>query len=325
MSLLWILIPLAILADTGAVLTTESDPTDALLTEHICAAIAKLNDPSFPRREQAVDELFAAGFNAVYPLKLAIEQGSPETAVRAFDVLQRLYRSDDESTYEAVEQALRQLKHVENLAVTTRAERAVDSLTELRQSRAVEKLERLGAIIHFSDPSHDRQSLGRPKIDHVMIGRDWTGREEDVRLIERIEDLRISDMPTLYIIRGIEISDATLLDLKSELPALNIERRGPARLGVASSANLREGGCVIGRIEAGSAAEGAGLQTADEVIEIDGQKVESFKELVEVIGKKEPGDHVPIVFRRNGEIREVVAELSSWSKKTVAKAPQPKP
>ena len=300
----------------------DASPADAQAAEHIRLPISELDHPDFVRREAASDELFAIGLGAIPAIADAAESGSPEVSVRALEILQRMYRGNDEVTFEAVETVLGHLKGSEKLAVAARAERAFDSGAETRQKRAIAQFERLGGIIHYSDRGNDRQPLSRPTIEYVMIGRDWTGGEEGLHLLARIEDIRLSGTQ-LYIIRGIEVSEATLLDLIAELPFLVIQRRGPARLGIRGSS--RDIGCVVRGIDPGSAAELAGLKIQDEVVEIDGQPINSFDGLIEIVGEKEPGEEIPIVFRRGSETREVKAKLSSWGKPTKANVPPPGP
>lgn len=312
------LMPMVLLAaDADA----SNSAADAVYPESIRSAIARLDDSDFRQRENAVDDLYSSGFTAIQALKDAAENGSPEVSVRAVDILLRLYEIDDEPMFESIEQVFTQLKHVENLSTTGRAERAFDTVSELRQNRALASFDKLGGMIQFAESSLDRPISGRPRIEYVMLGRDWVGGDAGLRLLARIEDIRLADMPSLYIIRGVEISDATLLNLKAELPNLTINRRGPAQLGVT---NLqRDGGCIIRAVVEGSAAEKAGLRMFDQILKIDKQNVESFEELVAIIGEKEPGDKVPIVYRRGGEIHHCVAELSGW-KPARAKPPAAK-
>ena len=298
------------------------EPADALLPAQIHSAILELDSSDFEIRERAVDRLFAMGLTSISPLEIAAQNGSPEVSVRAFDVLRRLYHQDDEPLSEAIENAFLRLKHVENLAVTGRAERAFESLGEIRQKRAVAKIEQLGGIVHLAEQNLERQIPGRSRIEYIMLGRYWTGGEAGLKFLERIDDIR-DEGAQLYIIRGVEISDATLLDLKAELPNLHIQRRGPARLGVTSQA--REAACIIRSVEPGSSADRAGLKTGDQIVEIDGREINSFDELVEIVGEKQPGDQVPIVFRRERERVETVAELSDWKKPAPANAQPPKP
>ena len=295
----------------------EESPADALNPEQVRRSIQQLDDSRFERREQAVLDLFALGQVAIPALQEAAETGKPEVAVRAFDVLYRLYYIDDETTYESVERTFQYLMHVENLSATSRAERLYESVSDLRQIRASSKLERLGATVHYADPAIDRQSIGRPRIDYLMFGREWGGNDDDFRLVMQIEDLRTFEGSSIYIVRGVNLSDAMRAELLARMPTLNIQMRGPARLGVSNSVISRGNGCVIGKVEPGTAADGAGLQLDDEVIEIDGQEVHSFEKLIEIIGQKEPGDMVQIVYRRAGEEMRGVAHLSAWSKKVV--------
>ena len=323
MRLLRICLTFAVVSVGGVCLSDEPDPADAWVPEHLRRPISELDHPDFERREAAVKELSSQGVNAIPALMVAAESGAPEASVRAFDVLQQMYRGGDETVYEPVERVFQRLKGSEQLAVAARAERAFDSGAENRQKRAIAQLERLGGIIHYSDRGTDRQLLERPTIDYVMLSRDWVGEEADLRLLARIEDIRLS-ITQLYIIRGIHVSEQTLFDLMQELPLLKIERRGPARLGIRGS--QRDEGCIVTAIDPGSAAEAAGMKIRDEVVEIDGRPVNSFERLIEIIGEKEPGEQVPIVFLRGEETHKVTAKLTAWAKPAAANVPpQPRP
>lgn len=299
----------------------DPETADAQMPEQARQALVDLDSNDFQTREDAADRLFDLGIAAVAPLRMAAEVGSPEVAARSFEVLQRLYMVSDDATNEAVDEAFRYLTRVENLTATARSERILESVSEVRQARAVAKLERLGAIVHETENNLDRP---RPRIDHVMFGRDWAGTDDDVRLIERIEDLRLADIPTIYVVKGVNISEETKFALRVNLPTLDIQNRGPARLGV-TNLLTREAGCFIGFVEPDSAADGAGLKPSDQIMEIDGKPVVSFAGLIEVIGEKEPGDMVPIVYIRDGQTRQTEAKLSAWSKKKRPAVAPPKP
>lgn len=311
---------LALLMDSGSAADPAGPLADAALPEHISGPIHRLNDDDFEQRERAVDDLFAIGLPAVTALRDAAEFGTAEASVRAFDVLQQLYRGNDEPTFEAVDLAFQHLSRVENLAVTARAERAFESGVETRQNRAIAQFERLGGIIHVTDRSPERRQLGRPRIEYVMLGRDWSGGDEGLRLLERIDDIR-NTVTSLYIIRGVDVPLETVRNLQVELPLLAIHYRGPARLGIRSRAAQQQDGCIVDEVDPGSAAERAGLRNNDQVMEIDGQSVDSFEALIDVIKEKQPGDKVPIVFRRGSETHKVVAELTSWAKTEAANPP----
>ncbi len=227
MRFLWVVVMTAVTA-IEVTFADESSTADALATEHVRAAIADLDNPDFKRRENAANQLLMQGRSAIPSLTEAAEIGSAEVSVRAFDVLQRLHRDDDEQTSEAVEIAFGMLKRSEHLAVAERTERALRNSSEFRRDRGIALFERLGGIVQYLDRASDRnfepRPAGTPRIQYVMIGRDWVGGEEGLRYLGRIEDIRLSGA-ALYIIRGIVISDAKLLDLQAELPFLQIQRR----------------------------------------------------------------------------------------------------
>lgn len=305
-----ILIPLIFLSQTLVGLGNEEAPADALLPEQVRDAIAKLDDPNFHQRETAGDQLYGLGMNAVFALQDVAENGSLEASVRAFDILTRLYRLEDEPTYEAVEWAFKYLMRTDEVGVTSRAERLFDSLADLRQVRGVAKFKSLGGVIRFEDQNPGRQAIGLSPIEFILIDRNWKGTDEDVRLIENIQDVHVVPM-TLILIRGVSVSDKTLFELRTALPLLSIQPRGPARLGVKHLP--RSEGCVIDRVEPGSTAQNAGLESNDLITEIDGEQIDSFELLVKIIERHEAGDKVPIVFIRRGEVHKVVAELLPWN------------
>ena len=318
---------LLLIALAGPVLVAgaEPSPDDSGTAHKIQAALHDLDAPNFVQREAAAEELCKIGREAVVPLGGSAEHGSSEVSVRAFEILQRLYRSDDETTFEAVEQIFEQLKRVDNVSVAIRAERAFEIGAETRQKHAMAQFVRLGGIVHLLEIDPEQQALGRPRIEYLTIGRDWLGGDEGLQLLTRFEDLRNPQYPPtqLFIIRGIQISEQAILDLASELTLINITRRGPARLGIRGSEKRVREGCEISSVEQGSAADRAGLKPMDQVIEIDGQPVRRFDDLIKIIGEKEPGDKVSIVYLRydpkveRSEIQETIAELAGWSKPAV--------
>ena len=169
MQMLGFLVYMIVASETGAGIADQFLPADAIFPEHLRQAIAQLDDPSFSQREAAEQDLIADGFDAVIPLRDAADSALPEMSVRAFDVLLKLYRGNDERTYEAVEQALRQLMHVDNLAVTARAERIFEGIAEIRQTRGIAKFKRLGGIIRYKDANSDRRGIGGSHIEYVLL------------------------------------------------------------------------------------------------------------------------------------------------------------
>ncbi|MBC8113067.1 MAG: PDZ domain-containing protein [Candidatus Saccharimonas sp.] len=115
----------------------------------------------------------------------------------------------------------------------------------------------------------------------------------------------------LYVITNAKISTEALADLKATFPGALVER-GPACLGVKPSRELGEGGLSIGEVVPGSAADQAGLQSEDIILEFDSVSIPKFDTLVEQIGKHQPGDKIHVLFSRNGEKKTTTVELGEW-------------
>jgi serine protease Do/serine protease DegQ len=77
-------------------------------------------------------------------------------------------------------------------------------------------------------------------------------------------------------------------------------------------------GALITGVEAGSAAEEAGLQVDDIIIGVDDKRIDNNRELVNAIGLRGSGESVSIEFMRDGRRREVTAELGQRVSQQVA-------
>ncbi|MET0740594.1 MAG: trypsin-like peptidase domain-containing protein [Candidatus Nanopelagicales bacterium] len=85
-----------------------------------------------------------------------------------------------------------------------------------------------------------------------------------------------------------------------------------ARLGVSvGSQDDGAPGAVLGQVEAGSAAEQAGLQAGDVVTAVDGRVVEGPDGLVAAIRSMAPGEEVTLTYERNGETATTTVTLGS--------------
>ncbi len=74
----------------------------------------------------------------------------------------------------------------------------------------------------------------------------------------------------------------------------------------------RPSGALVNRIEPGSAADKAGIEVGDVILEYDGVAIESFTDLPPLVGVTRPGKEVDLLINRWGEqqtISAVVAEL----------------
>jgi S1-C subfamily serine protease len=80
-------------------------------------------------------------------------------------------------------------------------------------------------------------------------------------------------------------------------------------------------GALITDVNPGSAAEAAGLQSADIIVSIDDQRVRDSGSLRNMIGLLRPGDRVTIGFIRDGERKSVTATLNPLAEPVTRVAP----
>jgi putative serine protease PepD len=70
-----------------------------------------------------------------------------------------------------------------------------------------------------------------------------------------------------------------------------------------------DGGASFGEVRPGTPAARAGLQAGDEVVEVDGEPIQSGDELREVIDSHKPGDKITLTIKRDGQERTVEVTL----------------
>lgn len=277
-------------------------PVDELITS--------LDAASFAERRGATRDLYETGRAAAVPLGRAARQQSLEVAARAVAVLERMYTAADLEVAASSEDVLEGLAVDAPPRVARRARAVLSAHTRIRQRRAVQQVRRLGGIFkdledNVVDPN-STELLGRPIVT-LQLGRDWKGGDKGLRYVRRLSQLR-----SLLLIAGAPLSDASVDSLKKELPLLVIVRRGRALLGVRALSMP----CQIREVRPGLAADRAGIRVEDVVTMFDGQKIDDFQQLVDLIKKKEPGQKVPIyVTRSEGGVQKslkLVVTLDDW-------------
>ncbi|KOY88177.1 hypothetical protein AD998_11985 [bacterium 336/3] len=72
-------------------------------------------------------------------------------------------------------------------------------------------------------------------------------------------------------------------------------------------------GALIAKINENSAAQKAGIQEDDVIIEVEGKKTNSVSEVQEMIGRKRPGDEIKIKINRKGTEKELKVVLRNQS------------
>lgn len=301
-------------------------------TQTVAEAIAQLASDQFADREAASSRLAAAGADAIAALVAAARGDDPEVAVRAVDILRGMLGRGDAALAEAAEAGLQQVATAGSLAIAQQAETALDFYGRAQEASARRVLEQLGAT--FTDAG-----LRGVRIE---IAANWQGDSSGLRLITRLRNLmHISlygltlndrDAATLGQLRtvqridlfGVEVSPENLAQLQRWLPEVEIDVRKGGKLGIAGMP--LQGQCIVSGVQVGSAAEKAGLQPQDVIVEIDGQPVPNFDVCTEMIGGHGPGEEISLLIERRGPDgrparfrREVI--LGGWSRQPDPQSP----
>ena len=297
------------------------EPTSPPVSVELAADLQGLSAADFKTRELAMRRLSDRKLAAIAPLAHLAGERATEASVRAFELLRRIYRAGDDATHEAVESVLESLLRSEDLSVVARAEAAVEEAAPIRHTRAVVAFRGLGGIIRFLEP---QEALGgragdgetTNAIKYAMLGNDWTGGDDGLKYLRRIEDFRIQSElrgAPLYVTKKCRVSKEAVADLQGTLPHLVVQHRGPACLGI--SPYIPFGGQVrlqVASVEPGSAADRAGLRSGDFILKFNDFEVTDFETLVDKISDKLPGDKVPVVYERNFVENTTIVELRSW-------------
>jgi hypothetical protein len=97
---------------------------------------------------------------------------------------------------------------------------------------------------------------------------------------------------------GTKLDKAAIDELRVSLKHAEIDDRNGGFLGVGCDFQQP---CRITKVAPGTAAERGGFQIGDLIVSFNGQPVDSFETLTQLIGQKQPGDEVPVELDRAGE------------------------
>ncbi|MGC4004479.1 MAG: PDZ domain-containing protein [Pirellulales bacterium] len=102
-----------------------------------------------------------------------------------------------------------------------------------------------------------------------------------------------------------------LQTLQATLPRTVIDRRNGGLLGISGDRGLTDA-CMVTTVQPNSAAAVAGIEPDDQIVSLDGKKVESFSELTQTIAEKSGGDKVAVTVKRGEQTLEKQVVLGEW-------------
>lgn len=272
--------------------------------------IQDLSAPEFAKREEATRRLIAAGPVAVDALVKEAQSGSLEAICRINTILRAWYTSGKDELIDPAEVAFEQLRESKNRHVAIRADATLRQFeTTIRQDRAIAEIEKLGGSVEvMTFGGRFRVAPDDPKPYMVILGRTWRGGEDGLKFLRRVAGLRtlylVQDQTTGKIVTP-GITQDSIDEVRRAIPAISIDFRGPAFLGVKALANTTL--CRIDEVPDDSPAAKAKLQPGDVVVQFGDQPVNSFQDLVKHIGTKQPGDVVTLEVLRGLDDNDITA------------------
>jgi hypothetical protein len=284
--------------------------------------VAHLEHDDYFVREAATRELIALGEPAVPALAEAADALSLEGTCRAVLALREIAAGDQRAASAAAVAALEHLSDSAITAASSRARLALAHFAAVKADAALAELERNGALLTTTDATF---GTAEPRL---YFGPDWAGGDAG------LEPLRWLRNPATFSFRNARVSDAALehlsalrhaerielyatdlsLDaaraLREALPETTIDWRAGGFLGIQGGEHER--GCLVQYVQAGSAAERAGLQPGDVIVAFDGQPLASFEDLTAEISQHRGGAQVRLDVLREGEPLQLDATLDTW-------------
>lgn len=256
---------------------------------------------------------------ALSDLVAVIEQGPPEAAIRAADVLTVWYAKPERVTDE-LEDAIERLREKTG-ALREMATVVWEDQHSQRDQRCISKLQGLGAKVQFLQPKKNSETIidedlrpnAEPIVQHVVLGRNWRGGDEGLKYIERMSFIHTG----VYRVKTAQVSEEALQRLTDRKPDLKIEIRG-AFLGVTYMAPPAFGfgggpaPCLINEVAPVSPAEKAGLKKDDIIVKFGDKPVETFPDLIDLLKSTDPGEKVTFTILRDGDELRLPVELGDW-------------
>jgi hypothetical protein len=204
---------LAVLASVillcGSVLAEDKSatpvPRPVLSPEQIDKLVSQLGASDYRSREEASRTLLAVGSPAMDALAKAARSNDLEVSYRSVQLLESLLDEDDSAIRQRAANTLESLATRSPSAVSDLATDVMTIYRLTQQDRAIEKLEKLGAVV-----STDVLQLPPGTLQVTINSTRWTGKNSDLELLKQL--------PSLGWLRIIHVTvDDNILKMLAEL------------------------------------------------------------------------------------------------------------
>lgn len=247
-------------------------------------------------------------------LQIPHQSLSAEVVVRLLTELESRYQSNSDRDVKTASEILESLADSPRLMLADGVQTILSRHWRTRVTLARQELETLGARFRdgtFSSRRNVRWLPGRemPTLQ-ILIGEEWRGGTEGLRIIERMSALTDSSLQLtglyVWVLEGHKLGEDDFNVLNDLIGRTRIYERSRVALGISGSPIVGEG-VLIETITKGGSAADAGLLPGDLILEIvepipdelseeekrlrkEAQKLRDFDDLVERLKKYREGD-----------------------------------
>lgn len=255
----------------------------------------QLDSDQATERDAALHALKAQGPTVIEPALQAALSDRLEVSIRAVQILEALDDSSDEASYAPADKALRRVVADGRTGAARRAQEALDRHSGKRMVRVVRAIRALKGQVGKLDNPQFREVADPNWLPPLgLIDKQWKGTDDDLELFTHIDSIR-----GLYLLKGHSVSEQRLKKFAMDHPEISLIERGAAFLGVATGNGFI--GCEIGSVVPDKAADLAGIQARDMVVQIGDYAVHTSEDLIRAVGEYEPNDEVKIVLLRDDQ------------------------
>lgn len=250
-------------------------------------------------RSYAIDDLLRAGEPAVAALQRQARMNDEQRRDLCMELLTEFFYVDDTAVIGAAVDALLELREDAAPEVAAEARRRLLTHQDQISTSCRKGLVDAGAFVHQYPVIPGAQS---PQVSgSIVFGPQWNGGRVELQWIRRMPRT-----PRIYLVDGDEIDTQDVEWLRSIRDDIIIQRRGRACLGIVFRDGLR-----VHAVTPDSPADIAGVRPTSMLLQIDGDAVTTFEDLVDVMVDRQPGETVHLTFRTQGEVEVVSLRLGT--------------